>query len=168
VHEAAGNQQAAAHAAGEVVDLRVAPVREVRDLERTFDGGLALVARHAVQVREHAQVLLDRERDVEVVELRHDAAQRACLFAAGRHREAEDLDLPLVRDGLRREQAHGRRLAGAVGAEQSDARAVGDLEVEVIDGRQVAETLDDATQAKGGHPAQVVTRLCAVRYGQPP
>ena len=32
-----------------------------------------LAAGDPVQVREHAQVLLDRERDVEVVELRHDA-----------------------------------------------------------------------------------------------
>ena len=38
---------------------------------------LALGARHAVEVREDEQVLLDGERDVEVVELGHDAAQRA-------------------------------------------------------------------------------------------
>ena len=50
---------------------------EVGDLQRALDGGLAVRARHAVEVREHEQVLLDRERDVEVVELGHDAAEGA-------------------------------------------------------------------------------------------
>ena len=91
---------------------------------------------------------------------------RASFDRAGT--EAEDLDLSLVRDGLRRQQAHRRRLAGAVGPEQADAGSLGDLEVEVVYRRQVAEALDDAAEAKGGHPAQGVMRLCAVRYGQPP
>ena len=138
-------------------------------LERALDRGFAIGARHAVQVGEHEQVLLDRERHVEVVELRDDAAQRArrLRLRAGTGRPRISIS-PSSGMRLRREQAHRRRLAGAVGAEQADAGAFGHLEVEVVDGGQRAETLDDALEAKGGHPAQGVMRRCAVRYGQPP
>jgi len=37
------------------------------------------MTRHAVEVREHAEVLLDGQRHVEVVQLRDDAALRARL-----------------------------------------------------------------------------------------
>ncbi len=168
VHEAARDQQPPAHAAAELVDLRVAPVGEVGDLERALDRRLALAARDPVEVREHEQVLLDGQRHVEVVELRDHAALGARLLGLLGHLQAEDLDLALVGDRLRGEQAHGRRLARPVGAEQADARPLGDVEVEVIDCREVAEALDDVAQAEGGHPAQDVRRRRAIRYGKPP
>ena len=87
-----------------------------------------------VEVREHAQVLLDRERDVEVVELRHDAHLRARRLGLVGQPVAEHLELALVGDRLRGQHLHRRRLAGAVGAEQADARALGHVEVEPVDG----------------------------------
>ena len=83
--------------------------------------GLALACRHPVEVREDQQVLLDRERDVEVVELRHHAHLRARLLGVLGQPEAEHLELALVGDHLRRQRLHRRRLAGAVRPEQADA-----------------------------------------------
>ena len=70
VDERAGDQQPAAHPAGELVDPRVAPVDELRHHERALDRVLPLAAADPVEVREDEQVLLDGERGVEVVELR--------------------------------------------------------------------------------------------------
>ncbi len=130
----------------------VAAVAQVGEVERPLDRGRALRARDAVEVREDEQVLLGRQRHVEVVELRDDAALRARrLRVAGQH-VPEDLELALVGDRLRGEHLHRRRLAGAVGAEQADARPLGDVEVEAGDGGDLPVALDDAAQADGGTP----------------
>jgi hypothetical protein len=81
VHERSGDQQPSPHAAGELVDLGVAPVGELRQLDRALDGVMPLAARDPVEVGEDDKVLLDGERDVEVVELGYDAALRARLLA---------------------------------------------------------------------------------------
>ena len=57
------------------------------------------------------------------------------IIPGPRQPEAEHLELALVRDRLRRQQPHRRRLAGAVRPEQSDARAHRNVEVEVVHGR---------------------------------
>jgi hypothetical protein len=61
----------------------------------------------------------------------------------------EDLELALVGDRLRGEHLHRRRLAGAVGAEQADARPLGDVEIEAGHGDDLPVALDDAAQADG-------------------
>ena len=147
VHERAGDQQPAAHAAGELVDARVTAVGEVRDLERALDRILALAPAEPVEEREHEQVLLDGQRDVEVVELRHDAALRARLLGLAGQLVAEHGELALVGDRLRGEHPHRRRLARAVRAEQADARALGHVEVEPVDGGDRSVALDDAAQS---------------------
>ena len=114
------------------------------------------MAADPVQVCEDEQVLLDGQRHVEVVELRHDAALRAGLLRVLRQPVAEHLELALVGDRLGREHAHGRRLAGAVGAEQADARPDRDVEVEAVDGRDRAVALDGPAQANGELPAHAV------------
>ena len=75
MHEGARDQQPPAHPAGELVDARRAPVDEIRDLERSVDGGAPLRAADPVEMREDDEVLLGREGRVEVVELR-DATGR--------------------------------------------------------------------------------------------
>ena len=159
VDERARDQQAAAHPARELVDARVAAVAEVRDLERALDRGAPVGARDPVEVREDEQVLLDGERRVEVVELRDDAALRARHLRLARQPEAEHLELALVGDRLRGEEPHRRRLARAVRAEQADARALGHVEVEAVDGGDRAVALDDAAQADG----ERTSRGCYVR-----
>jgi hypothetical protein len=109
-------------------------------------------------VREDEEVLLDRERRVEIVELRDDAAAGACLLRLAGQSEAEDVQLSLVGDRLRREEPHGRRLARAVRAEQPDARAEGHLEVEVVDGGDRAVALHHPAHADRklvGHPSRM-------------
>ena len=160
VHERACDQQAAAHAAGELVDARVAAVDELRHLERPLDRRAALGAADPVEVREHEQVLLDRERHVEIVELRHDPALRARDLRLGRKREAQNLDLALVGDRLRGEQPHRRRLPGAVRPEQADARALRHVEVEPVDGGDRAVALHRAAETDGevGHADEPTDR----------
>jgi hypothetical protein len=146
VDERPRDQEPPPHPAGELVDPCAAPVDELRQLERVLDRVLPLRASDSVEMREDEQVLLDRERDVEVVELRRDAELRARLLRLFRQRESEQLELTLVGDRLRGQEPHRRRLAGAVGPEQADARAFGHVEIEAVDGRDLAVALDDAAQ----------------------
>jgi hypothetical protein len=83
-------------------------------------------------VREHEQVLLDRERRVEVVELGHDSALSPRRLRFLRQPESEHLELALVGDRLRRQEPHRRRLAGPVRAQQADTRPFRHVEVEPI------------------------------------
>ena len=138
------------------------PPRELVDLRRR--GGRARLAissarsiasapsraRHAVEVGEDEQVLLDGQRHVEVVELRHDAHLRPRLLRVAGQRVAEHLELALVGDRLRGEQPHRRRLARAVGPEQADARPLGHVEVEAVDRGDRPVALHDALEAQGG------------------
>ena len=71
---------------------------------------------------------------------------RACFDSPGQL-VAEHLDLALVGDRLRRQQPHRGRLAGAVRAEQADARALGHVEVEAVDRGDRAVALDDPADA---------------------
>ena len=144
--ERAGDQEPPPHSPGELVDPRAAPVDELRQLERPLDRVAPLCPGDPVEVREDEQVLLDRERDVEVVELRRDAELRPRLLRLLGQREPEQLELALVGDRLRGQQPHRRRLAGAVRAEQAHARALGHVEIEAVDGRDLAVALDDAAQ----------------------
>ena len=164
VDERARDQQPPAHAAGELVDAAVAPVDEVRHLERALDRGAPLGAGDPVEVREDEQVLLDGQRHVEVVELRHDPALRAGRLRLLGQPEAEHLELAFVRDRLRGEQAHGRRLARAVGPEQADAGALRDVEVEPVDRRDRPVALDDAAQADG--ELSLTPSACQCRLGR--
>ena len=73
VHEAARDLDAPAHAAGEVLDRRLAPLRELDRLQQLVDQALALAARHAVELGEDEQVLLDAQLEVAGQGLRDDA-----------------------------------------------------------------------------------------------
>ena len=146
VDESTRDQQAPPHAAGELVDAAVSAIDELGHLQRPLDGVPALGASDPVQVREDEEVLLDRQRDVEVVELRRDAELRARLLRLVGQLEAEHLDLALVRDRLPGEESHRRGLARAVRPEEADARARGHVEVEAGDRGDLPVTLHDATE----------------------
>ena len=108
-------------------------------------------------MREHDQILLDRQRDVEIVELWHDAHHGARLLRVVGQPEAQHLELALVADDLRGERLHRRRLAGAVRAEQADALANGHVEVEAVNSGDRTEPLDQpAKPDRGIHGS----RLC--------
>ena len=151
VDEAAGEQEAPAHAAGELVDGVVAAVVQPREVERAVDGGGDV--RDPVEAREDREVVLDRDVDVEVVELRHDAHLGPGLLRLAGQLVAEHAELALVGDRLAGQQPHRRRLAGAVRAEQAEADALGHVEVEPVDGRDRAEALDDTAELDRRHRA---------------
>ena len=58
--------------------------------------------------------------------------------------QAEHLDLARIGVEQAFEDLDGRRLAGAVRAEQAEALAARDLEIEAVDGDDVAVALDEA------------------------
>ena len=122
---------------------------EVRHAEGALDRVAPLSPPDPVEVREDEQVLLHRQRHVEVVELGHDAALRPRRLRLLRQAEAEHLELALVGDRLRREQAHRRGLAGAVRPEQADARPVGNVEVEAVHRGDRAIALDGSAEPDG-------------------
>ncbi|MEJ7657746.1 MAG: hypothetical protein WKF33_12040, partial [Thermoleophilaceae bacterium] len=93
MHEAAGDEQAASHPARELVHHAVGAAGEVGHLQSAGDRVLALVLRHAVEPREHRQVLTHRELEVEVVELGHHPAAGASLLGLAGQAMAEHLDL---------------------------------------------------------------------------
>ena len=121
--------------------------RQVRDLERPLDRRRALVPAEPVEPREHAQVLLDRERGVEVVELGDDPALRPSLLRLAGQPVAEHLELALVGDRLGRQHLHGRRLAGAVRSQEPDAGARRHVQLEAVDRGDRAEALRHAPQS---------------------
>jgi hypothetical protein len=88
VHERTGDEQPAAHPAGQVVGPGVGPAGELGDLEGPLDGGRPVGPRHPVEPGEDLEVLPDGQLDVEVVLLRHDAHLRARLLALRRDRQA--------------------------------------------------------------------------------
>jgi hypothetical protein len=98
-------------------------------------------------VSEDEQVLLYGQGDVEVVELGRHAALRPGGLRLRGELEAEHLELALVSDRLGGEEAHGGRLARAVRSEQTDARALGHVEVEAVDRRDGSVALDHAPES---------------------
>ena len=77
--------------------LCVAAIDEIRELEGRLDRAAPLGPADPVEVREDEQVLLDGERDVEVVELGRDTAVGARRLRLLGQVEAEHLELALRR-----------------------------------------------------------------------
>jgi hypothetical protein len=77
---------------------------------------------------------------------RNEKTSRFCLLRLAGQPVAQHLELALVGDRLRGQHAHRRRLAGAVRAEQADARSLGDDEVEAVDRDDLPVALDHAVQ----------------------
>ena len=142
--EPARDEQAPAHATGELAHDGLRARHEVGDLQGTLYGGWAFGGWHTVEARKDREDLPAGELDVEVVELGHDPHGHAGLLGFARQHVPEHLDLAGIGEGLRGEQTHGGGLAGAVGAEQAKADAGGHLQVEPVDGGNVAEALDGA------------------------
>jgi len=126
------------------LSTRGAPIDQLRHLERPLDRLPPIRAPDSIQVREHEQVLLYGQGRIEVVELRHDAEERASLLGLLRELVAEELELALVGDRLSGQEPHRRRLACAVRSEQPDAGAHRHIEVEPVHGGDVAVALHHA------------------------
>jgi hypothetical protein len=120
VHQAAGDLDAAPHAAGEIHHLFVAPLGEVHGFEQLVDQLLALRARHAVELREDDQVLFDAQLGVARHRLRDHADGAAHAVGLLGDVESADAGHAAGRRQQRRQHADQRRLAGAVRSEQAE------------------------------------------------
>ena len=149
MHEPARQEQPAPHPARQLVDRVSAARTEARQVEpalhRRPDVG------DAVEAREYGEVVFDGDVDVEVVELGHDPHLGASRLGLARQLVTEHAQLARVGDRLPREQSHRGGLAGAVGAEQSEADAHRHLEVEPVHRRDRAEPLDHAFELDRSH-----------------
>ena len=149
VDQPAGQQQPPAHPAGELVDGVLAAVAQARQVERPVDRGSDVL--DPVEAGVDREVVLDRDVDVEVVELGDDPHQRPGRLRLAGQLVAEDAQLAGVGDRLAGEQPHRRRLAGAVGPEQAEADPGRDVEVEPVHRPDLAEALDDAAEFDRSH-----------------
>jgi hypothetical protein len=84
VDQAPRDEQSPAHSPRELLHDRIRPRLEVRKLERSLNGRVALCAGHAIEARKHRQDLPYRQLHVEIVELRHDPHLQARLLGFAR------------------------------------------------------------------------------------
>ena len=135
-------------AAGELVRVALAEAAEADRLQRRGD---------LVAVGPAAERVADVGGDVHVGEERVVLEDHADPAALGRERSARAPRPPRRRSrragvGLLEagDQPQRRRLAAAAGAEQGADRALGDVEVETVDGDDVTEGFAQAAQAQPG------------------
>ena len=149
VDERAGDHQPLREAAGELEDHRAGAVGERELLEQLVRPRAGLRARHAEEAAVVVEVLPDGERAVERVRLRDDADLALDGGRVAPDVEAGDERPALRRDDRRRQHPDRRRLAGPVRAEQAEELAAADLEVEPVDGNEVAVDLAELFGADG-------------------
>ena len=138
VHDRPGHHEPLGHAAGEREHRRLRPIGQAELLEQSAGLGLRRLGVHAEEAAVEVEVLPDRERAVERVRLRDDADH---LLRRGRVRDdvdATDERMPAGGDHAGGEHPRGRRLAGAVRAEQTEDLAPLHREVEPVDRVDVA------------------------------
>jgi hypothetical protein len=124
IDESPRDRQAALHATGQVVNLVVRPLGELRELQE-LRRALAKYLTGDIEVAaEHLQVQSNGELQLEAVRARI---------------EAQDREGARTRLGDGRDHPHGTGLARTVGAEETEALATLDGEADSLDRCQVAE-----------------------------
>src|SRR5204863_8541046 len=109
----------------------------------------AIGTRHLVDARVEGQVLVDGEVVVEREPLRHVADRGLDAFGLVTEIDAEHPAVPLARLEDAAQHAERRRLARPVGPEKPVELAPADLQIEMIDGDDLAETPREATGLDG-------------------
>ena len=115
--------------------------RELHELEQLLGPAPDLGAGQVEVAPVDHEVVPDRELGVEVVLLRHDAEPAADLRAVGRGIHPEDAQRAARYRRHAADHPHGRALAGAVGAEETEGLAGIDHEVDAVDRDERAEPL---------------------------
>ena len=138
---------------------------EVESVQEVGNSASPIGARQVVEVGHEEQVLLARQQVVDRGELAGHADQGAHPLRIGPHVAPAHLDLTGVRGEHRGEHVHGRRLAGAVRAEEREHRARRDLEVDPVEDEglavRLAQTgdLDGRRRSVGGHDSTAVGQV---------
>ena len=141
--EGGGQIEPATHAARVGPDGPVGGVDEVEALEQLDCAARGRARRLTRQLAHHAQVLAPGEVLVDRRVLAGEADRGAHGVGLAGDVESEHRRVARVGGEQRREDAHGGRLAGAVGAEQAEDRPGRDLEIDAVEGGDVAEALHD-------------------------
>ena len=140
----------ALHPAGVAAHLAVGRVDEADALEQLGGARAALLARQRLQARLQPQVLAAGEQRIERGLLQRGADRLAHLRPLLHDVEAADARDAGGRRQQRRQHQHGRRLAGAVRAEEAVDLARRDGEVDAVDrARALLELPDEALRLDG-------------------
>jgi hypothetical protein len=150
VHQAAGDLQAPAHAAGERHHGLVAPVAQVDHLQHLGNALPDEVLLHAVQLGVQPEVLLGGQVAVERGVLEDETDVSAHIVAVGDDVEATDARGPGRGPGQGAEHVDRRALAGAVGAEEAEDLARRDRERHAAHGVDLAVGLGEVVDVDGG------------------
>src|SRR5438093_2740063 len=126
---------------------------ELHPLERPSHAGGEL-ALQPVDPAVEAQVLLDREVAIEPEGLRHVADDGLDPLGLAGDVDPADRGRPLGRREQAAQHADGRGLARAVGAEDAEDLAGGDVERDAVHRREVAEALGEALDLDGRVPVR--------------
>ena len=138
--------QPLAHPARERLDVRVALVDEAHDLQQLPDHGAAPRRRHVVAAREEVEVLPDPQVVVDAVEVGHVADPAAHLDGVLGDGDPAHQRLPGGRGEQGGQDAHGGRLARAVGADEAVDLARADEEVDAGQRQLVVVALGEAAR----------------------
>ena len=147
VDERVGEAQPLLHAARQRLDVVVALVAEVDELEQVGDHPPpprrpdAVAAREEVQVFPHLHVVVDAER------VRHEPEDAPDLVRVPGDGHAGDLGLARRRQQQRRQDPQRRRLAGAVGPDETEDLALLHRQVDAGHGERAVVALDQALGA---------------------
>ena len=153
-HQRAGERDALLLAAGQLVRVAALEPGEIDQRQRLLDLPARRGRRNLAQLEPEHDVLehvLVRPHRVVLEHHAHAARLRRHHRGGRRQRPAVDLDRALVGRDVAGDQAQGRGLAAARGAEQGDERIVLDVEIEIVDRRDVgfagAEALRQSADA---------------------
>ena len=152
VDERACDRQAPLHPARQRLDLVVRTFGELRELEELVGPARGLGSLEAEVPAVDHEVVADGDLGVERVLLGHDAEAAADPRTVGLGVEVEDAERPVGHRRDARDHAHRAGLPGAVGPEEAEALALGDVEVDRVDRGERAEALGQATRVdeRGG------------------
>jgi hypothetical protein len=118
-------------------------------LERVSDPLLQHIVFQAVRPAIESKILQHRQVIVQTEALRHIADARPDFRRVFDHRDAQDFHCPGGRSQQPEHHADGGRLAGAVGAQETEDLPTSDLEVDPRHGSEVAEAFGQATSYDG-------------------
>ncbi len=159
VNERAAEAELLPHAARQFLRRPVGEGREPGAVQKLGNPPMALGARLPEHAAEEFHVFADAQIGIEVFSqpLRHigDAradrgAVRGARDVASQHKDASRLDLPRAGD-----DAQQRRLADAVGADQADHAAAGQVDRDRVERRHASVTLGDIFQTRDGRDSPV-------------
>jgi len=146
--ERAGERGLLAHAAREAADRVVRPLGEAEGVEQAPGLAGEILLGDPVEAADEQQVLARREVGVERRAVGDEAQAPARLERLGGDVVAVDAHAPAVGGEQAAEDAQGRGLAGAVGPQQAQDLAAAHLEIQAVEGDELAVALRDALEGR--------------------